>query len=296
MTLPRFDRNVTLAHHTTFRIGGPAKAFIKVTHQDQVIEAAWKAEGLGLPWQVIGAGSNLLVSDQGYDGAIIVFQDETPPRKNEDGTITVSGGASLSHLIEFATHQGASGLENLAGIPGTVGGAIAGNAGAYGSAISDRLRSVLLLDRNGGMMRMPVQELRFGYRTSSIRDSGKVVLEATFEMDAVSPEVIAKTVCERLEDRRCKHPDWKQVATAGSYFKNPMGSGGVRVAAGKLLEEAGCKGLKVGGASLWPTHANIIVTEDPSRAADVRTLAEMMVRMVEDKWGIGLVPEVLYLE
>lgn len=296
MTLPRFERNVPLSSHTTFRIGGPAKAFIEVSTPDQVVEAAWKAEGMGLPWQVIGQGSNILASDNGYSGAVIVFQDETPPRRENEGLITVSGGYPLSMLVEFMAACGAGGLENLIGIPGTVGGAIAGNAGAYGTAVSDPLVRVLLLDRNGGMKKVKSDELRFAYRSSSIKDGGEVVLEASFEVRKSSPEELQKVLHERMTDRRRKHPDWKEVPTAGSYFKNPLGNGGVRMAAGKLLEEAGCSGLRVGGAYLWPSHANIIVTERSARSRDVRALAEMMSRRVDEKCGIALTPEVVYLE
>ncbi len=296
MTLPRFKRNVALSSHTTFRIGGPAKAFIEVSTPDQVIEAAWKAEGMGLPWQVIGQGSNILASDSGYSGAIIVFQDPNPPRIEEDGAITVSGGHPLQSLVEFMAGCGAAGLQDLIGIPGTVGGAIAGNAGAYGTAVSDPLKSVLLLDRNGGMKRVKSDELRFAYRSSSIKERGEVVLEATFNVQKASPEELQQLLRERMADRRRKHPDWREVPTAGSYFKNPLGDGGVRMAAGKLLEEAGCKGLRVGGAYLWPMHANIIVTERDASARDVRALAEMMSRSVAEKCGIALTPEVVYLE
>lgn len=296
MTLPRFERNVALSTHTTFRIGGPAKAFIEVATPDEVVEAAWRAERLGLPWQVIGHGSNILASDNGYGGTIIVFKDQSAPRIKEDGSITVSGGHPLSQLVEFMAANGAGGLENLIGIPGTVGGAIAGNAGAYGTAVSDALQSVLLLDRNGGMKKVKNSELRFAYRSSSIREGGEVVLEATFNVRKASPEELRQLLRERMADRQRKHPDWREVPTAGSYFKNPLGNGGIRMAAGKLLEEAGCSGLRVGGAYLWPTHANIIVTEKDAHARDVRRLAEMMSRRVDEKCGIALTPEVVYLE
>jgi UDP-N-acetylmuramate dehydrogenase len=295
MSLPRFERNVPLSDHTTFRIGGPAAAFIEVASQDGVIEAAWKAEGMGLPWHVIGHGSNILASDKGYDGAIIVFKDLHPPTLHDDGNITVSGGFPLFDLVRFMAERGLTGIEDLAGIPGTVGGAIAGNAGAYGKSISDALASLLLLDRNGGMRRVSPAELFFAYRTSSLKGTGDVVLEATFRTSPADAHELMGIVEARLTDRRQKHPDHALIPTAGSFFKNPTNGDGSRIPAGKLLDDAGCKDLRVGGARLWHKHANIIVAESGTKASEVKELAEQMSQRVSEHHGIALVPEVVYL-
>ncbi|MFA5811180.1 MAG: UDP-N-acetylmuramate dehydrogenase [bacterium] len=296
MTLPRFERGVQLSTYTTFRIGGPATAFTIARSSDEVTEAAWKAEGQGLPWHVIGHGSNLLVSDNGFDGAVIVFRDERPPRLNCDGSVTVSGGAALHSLVDFMAINGLSGLENLVGIPGTVGGAICGNAGAYGTAISERLVSVVLLDRMGGMRHAVPEELMFAYRSSTLRVNNEVVLEATFFAEHADPSEIRQAIEERLADRCHKHPDPSRVPTAGSYFKNPPSDNGRRMPAGQLLEEAGCKDMRVGGAHLWHSHANIIVTDGNATAKDVRNLASEMANRVEERFGLRLMPEVIYLE
>lgn len=292
---PFFERGVKLADHTTFRIGGPVQAFYEAHCADEVVEAAWKAEGMGLPWRVIGHGSNILASDDGYPGAVIVYRDERPPLLGSDLTVKASAGLTLLSLINFMAESGFSGIEELAGIPGTLGGAIAGNAGAYGKAIGERVESVLLLDRNGSMRRVGTNDLKFSYRWSSIKESGFVILEATLRAELSDPAEIRRTISEKLADRACKHPDPGVVGTAGSFFKNPTAPDGSRIAAGKLLEEAGCKNLKVGGAHLWRSHANIIVADADTKSSDVKKLSEEMAERVSKRFGIDLTPEVLFL-
>lgn len=295
MSQPLFERGVPLSGHTTFRIGGPAQAFIEANSADAVVEATWRAEGMGLPWQVMGHGSNILASDKGYAGAIIVFKDENASLINTDGTITASGGLALSRLVDSMASAGLGGLEDMAGIPGTVGGAIAGNAGAYGRAIGDRVISVLLLDRNGSVHKACREDIKFSYRWSSIKENGSVILEATLSANRRSPAEINRLIQARLDDRGGKHPDPTVVGTAGSFFKNPTDENGRRIAAGKLLEEAGCQDLNVGGATLWRSHANIIVTSGNATARDVRDLAARMAAMVSEHSGIELKPEVSFL-
>jgi UDP-N-acetylmuramate dehydrogenase len=271
------------------------QAFYEAHCADEVVEATWKAEGMGLPWQVIGHGSNILASDEGYPGAVIVFHDERPPVVGVDGTVTASGGLTLSSLINFMAESGCSGLEELAGIPGTVGGAIAGNAGAYGKAIGESVESVLLLDRNGTMRRVGRDDLKFAYRWSSIKENGFVVLEARIRSELAEPAGIRRTIAERLADRANKHPDPNKVNTAGSFFKNPTNEEGKRIAAGHLLEEAGCGDLSFGGAKLWHSHANIIVADADTKATDVKRLSDEMAERVSKRFGIELTPEVSFL-
>lgn len=296
MSLPCFQSGVRLAEHTTFRIGGTARAFYVARSAEEVVEAVWKAESVGMAWYVIGHGSNILASDSGLSSAVIAFKDDRPPVINPDSTITVSGGLGLWELANFCAANGLSGLENLAGIPGTVGGAIAGNAGAYGTSIGELVRSALLLDKNGNIQKSETCEIAFTYRGSSIRASGKIVLEATLALWRRDVHEIESMMAKRLMDRRNKHPDCTKVSTAGSYFKNPELKDGTRVAAGKLLEQAGCKDLRVGNAHPWPTHANIIVTDGASSAAEVLELTNRMTERVAQIHGMSLVPEVVYLE
>ncbi|MBN1283151.1 MAG: UDP-N-acetylmuramate dehydrogenase [Proteobacteria bacterium] len=296
MSQPCFQSGIRLADHTTFRLGGAARAFCEARTAREVVEGVWKAESMGMGWYVIGHGSNILASDDGYNGTVISFKDSTSPALNRDGTVTVSGGYSLRELIEFCACKGLAGLENFSGIPGTVGGAIAGNAGAYGSSMGEMVGSILLLDRNGNMRKAEGPSLSFTYRSSSIRERGEVVLDATIALRRGDAAEIRALMQKRLSDRRAKHPDPATVATAGSFFKNPTLGDGTRVAAGRLLEQAGCKDLRVGGARPWHTHANIIVTEGPSSASEVMELAKIMSEKVGRVHGIELATEVVYLE
>lgn len=285
-----------LINYTTLRIGGPARMLIEAETSDELIAAAKSAADAGLLWRVIGHGSNILASDRGISGAIIIFKNMEPPVISGDGLVRVSAGMPLSELVAALSSQGLSGLENLAGIPGTVGGAIAGNAGAYGSAIGDILKSAVVLARDGNVKTVAASELFFSYRASILKQTLETVIEAEFKTSPSDPALLKKTAESRLADRAQKHPDCKTVPTAGSWFKNPPGSGGKRIAAGRLLEETGCKQLRVGGAFVWPKHANIIVTDGSATSEHVRELANDMARRVEEGFGIKLEWEVAYLE
>jgi len=291
-----FARGEPLSSFTTFRIGGPAAALTKATTADEVVAAAERANAMGLPWRVIGRGSNILVADEGLDAAVIVFQSAEPPQISNDGHVVVSGGFPLAELVSLLALKGLAGLEDLAGIPGTVGGAIAGNAGAYGKAIGNLVGSVRLLGRDGRARELAGHELQFAYRHSVLKETTEAILDATLATSPGDATLLMGTVEMRLADRRAKHPDHLVVPTAGSYFKNPMSPEGRPIAAGKLLEEAGCKGLRSGGAHQWHKHANIIVTDGNTKAADVLSLAAQMSERVYEHSKIQLSPEVSYLE
>ena len=285
-----------MAGQTTLRIGGAAELCAFCAAQDQVAQAIHRANAQGTPWRVLGHGSNILAADEGVSGAVIFFCDETAPHITPDGSVTVSGGYSLFDLVTLLARKGYAGIENLAGIPGTVAGAIAGNAGAYGTTIGDLVRSVKLINRAGRVYDAKPEELGFVYRHSRIKDMGDAILEATIATSPQSPEPLLATIEERLTDRRKKHPDYRMIPTAGSYFKNPPGGeNGHHIAAGKLLEEAGCKEFAVGGARLWHRHANIIINNGKATASDVRKLAAMMREKIESAFKITLEPEVTYL-
>lgn len=249
-----------------------------------------------MPWRLLGHGSNVLVPDEGLAGATIVFRDETPPTRLDDRRVSASGGLALHDFVLFLAELGLGGLETLAGIPGTVGGAIFGNAGAYGTAIGERVRRVRLLMSDGSAREVAGDELGFTYRHSRLKKEPAAVIEATIELAPADRGHLLKTVEEKLADRAAKHPDWKVTPTAGSWFKNiKRGNGTIAAAAGRLLEEAGCKTLRVGGAFLWHKHANIVVTDGRASAADVRELTRRMRERVLERFGIQLVPEVCCL-
>jgi UDP-N-acetylmuramate dehydrogenase len=295
MVQPVFQSDVPLSRHTTFRIGGPARYFLIARNSGEVAEAVLAARKMGLPWWIIGHGSNILAADEGFNGAVIAFRDDSMPRTDPSGTVSVSGGTALRMLVEYMAGNGMGGLEDLAGIPGTVGGAIAGNAGAYGTPISNSLIRALIMDNDGKVADVARDTLVFDYRSSSVKDAGSIVLEATFAARPTDVATLARTVTERLADRARKHPDPELVSTAGSYFKNPLGQDGKRIAAGRLLEEAGCKEFQIGGARLWHSHANIIVADQGTRAADVMRLAREMAARVGERLDVELLPEVQFL-
>lgn len=295
MPFDGFRELVPLARYTTFRIGGPAALLAEVSTAEEVVEAAANAGKMGVLWQVIGHGSNILAGDGTIDKAVIVFKDKTPPKILPDGQVEVSAGCPLSYLVDFLAYKGRGGLECLAGIPGTVGGAVAGNAGAYGTTIGERVVSATILNRNGNVRTIPAKDFSFDYRHSMIKETGDVILKVIFKTYAEDSHILRAILVGKLIDRRLKHPDPMFVPTAGSFFKNPKGKDGNRTAAGKMLEEAGCKELRVRGAYPWPRHANIIITDGKASANDVKMLAQEMARRVEDKFGARLSPEVCYL-
>lgn len=285
----------SLSNYTTLRIGGPAEFLALAPSAGVLCVAARDARRRRMPWRLLGHGSNVLAPDEGLAGTTIVFRDETPPTRLDDRRVSVSGGFALHDFILFLAERGLGGLEALAGIPGTVGGAIFGNAGAYGTAIGDRVRRVRLLTREGSVREIAGDELEFSYRHSRLKEEPAAVIEATIELAPADRGRLLEAVEEKLADRAAKHPDWKTTPTAGSWFKNIKRDDGTVVAAGRLLEEAGCKELRVGGAFLWQSHANIVVTDGHASAADVRELTAQMAARVLDRFGIQLVPEVCCL-
>ena len=284
-----------LSAFTTLRIGGAASALFEARSPDSVMAAARRASSLGLPWRVLGEGSNVLASDEGVSSAVIIFRDDDAPQVHPDGLVRVSGGFPLSLLVSFLCGRGFGGFESLAGIPGTVGGAIAGNAGAYGRCVGERLRKATLLSQDGLVREVTAEEMGFSYRHSRLKESHEAVLEALFETEPCDAAPLMRIMQEKLADRAGKHPDYTQVPTAGSWFKNVRRDDGSMVAAGKLLEEAGCLGLKVGGALLWHKHANIVVTDGAATARDILSLTGEMAARVRERFGIELSPEVCWL-
>jgi len=289
-----FKSNVPLAEHTTLRIGGPARFFCRARYAWEVEHAVDTALSHGIPWILIGEGSNILVPDEGIDAAVIAFHSDTPPSIDKQERVIVSGGTSLNELVYFCASQGYSGFETLAGIPGTVGGAIAGNAGAYGSTISDYLQSVRLLTPDGSSKNVSADQLAFEYRTSRLRSSSEIVLQATFQPKRGQCTSLISVIEETLIDRHGKHPNYRHYPTVGSFFKNlpPLPGTSRRRAAGKLLEEVGAKNLRKGDAGLWHAHANIVINYGRASAGDVKSLTDEMSRLVHERFGIALEPEI----
>jgi len=287
-------QEVPLAEHTTIRIGGPARYLCVARTTEQLGRAMKAASDLGLGLQVLGGGSNVLFSDSGFDGLVLVVG---PGRVELDGVrMWAEAGAPYADLVRLAARKGLAGLSFAAGIPGTVGGALWGNAGAYGKAIGDLLVGAVVVGADGRRRQVTRDELRLGYRTSALAETGEVVESVTLELEPGEPQAIWAEVEGNLRRRRERLPG-PELPSAGSFFKNlpPPAPGESRVPAGKLLDECGCKGLRVGDAMVYERHANVIVNVGRATAAQVLQLAREMRRRVRERFGVALEPEVRIL-
>ncbi len=287
-----FDK--PLAPLTSYRTGGPAKFFIAVSSSEQLAAAVKSARELKLPFFVIGGGSNLLVSDSGYDGLVIKVAIKSMA-VSEGTRIECGAGEELMALVDFATANGLTGLEFAAGIWGTVGGAIYGNAGAYGGEIKDIVSTLALVDSEGNMKTVGPDYCRFGYRDSYLKVTREIVTTAVFQLKRGDKLSIGNKVDEILALRRERHPT--QGHSAGCFFKNipdPDEEFG-KLPAGRLLDQVGAKDLSVGGAAVFEKHANIIVNKGGATSKDIRKLADTMKKRVLDEFGITLEEEVIQL-
>jgi UDP-N-acetylmuramate dehydrogenase len=284
--------DVPLAGYTTFNIGGPAWALVVPENIEAVATLVNGCQGEDLRWCVIGGGSNLLIADKGFPGLVIAMGREMAGIKQlgKDGNgntlVEVAAGCSLARLLNWCAEQQQVGLEFAAGIPGTVGGAVVMNAGAQGREIKDVLVSVLLLE-DGKIISRRREDLVFGYRYWQ-RPAGVVVLGATFAFAAGESAMIKETCRGYLEARRDKQP--VGLASGGSFFKNPDSA-----PAGRLIEEAGLKGTRVGGALVSEVHANFIVNTGDATAADIISLMKLVRSRVREMHGVELEPEVEFL-
>lgn len=281
--------DVQMAKHTTFRIGGPAKYFLTPHTIEGVKMAVCICKEMDIPYYILGNGSNLLVSDSGYSGAIIQLYKNFSQVVIENETIVrVQAGALLSAIAKTAYHYGLSGMETLSGIPGTVGGAVVMNAGAYGGEIRDVLVEVTVLDAEGQIQVIPADQLELGYRTSLIAKRGDIVLEAVLSLERGEKEKIGVRMEELREQRVIKQP--LSYPSAGSTFKRPEG-----YFAGKLIQDAGLSGYQVGGAKVSEKHCGFVVNVGNATAYDVFRLIQDVKNKVWEKDHILLEPEIKML-
>jgi UDP-N-acetylmuramate dehydrogenase len=290
--------------HTTFRIGGPADFFHVARGPERLVAALRAGHELGLPVFLLGGGSNLLVSDAGLRG--LVVRNACEEIEFEGAVTRVACGADLLGFIERCRDRSLAGLEFAAGIPGTIGGALYGNAGCYGRDIGSHVIDCTHATPDGATIETrPAAWYEFGYRDSRLKRDPRVLLSCRLQLAPGEREAIQREMDEKLELRRVKHPDWRSEPTAGSYFKNlppdwqrpgaKHSPGTRRVAAGQLLEECGCRGLRVGDAVVFARHANMIVNAGQASAADVLALAEEMKSRVRERFGVTLEEEVMFL-
>ena len=286
------SENVPLAALSTFGIGGPADFFFEARSADELNRALNLAAKERYPFYVIGGGSNMLFDDAGFRG--LVIRNRLEGQERRDNRLRVFSGTGLGALLKEMLSSGLSGLEFLAGIPGTVGGAVHGNAGAFGSSIGDFLEEATVLAPGGRPRTVPRRDLGFGYRLSSLQTDRGVVLEAVLLCSDGDRKGSEEKIKDILEKRRTKHPPYG-TACAGSYFKNPCSPSGEKVAAGRLLEQAGARVLSVGDAAVYENHCNFVINKGNARSRDVLRLAEDLKDRVFRKFGVRLEEEVIYL-
>jgi len=285
-----------LAAHTTFRIGGPADAFVRANDRQSLVRVLQFCRANGVPWWVLGRGSNVLVSDQGLRGVVVILGGELGGIRVQDAAgrepgkavaVRAGAGAMLDEVATVAEKEGLVGAEFLAGIPGTIGGGLQSNAGAFGRSLGDIVTSVAVLDRDGSALELSGSDLRREYRQPMV-ERGLVAVEVTMELAEGRPEPTADIRAQRW----AKHP---KEPSAGSFFRNPVAADGARTPAGRLIDQCGLKGRAVGGARVSEKHANFIINTGRARFADVYQLAQVVKAHVEEETGILLEEEVQYL-
>jgi len=278
------SQNEPLSRYTTLRVGGPTRLLVLADTLHDLMMTLDECAEESVAWSVIGKGSNLLVSDAGYDGVMIQLGTDFRRMKRDGDNLQAGAAMPLPLLVQAALREELGGLAFAVGIPGTLGGAIAGNAGAHGNWIGDLVHSVTLYGPYGKLRHCDRSELRFDYRISSIT-SDDVIVEALLALEAADPAQVRGEMERYFKKRKLTQPTG--LPSAGSVFKNPAGQ-----PAGKLIEQAGLKGLQVGGARVSLRHANFIVNAGSARAADVYALVKMVQEKVLAASGVRLELEI----
>lgn len=291
------ESKALLSKYTTFKLGGACKGLFhceKPSDLEQTIHHLLKNKEKFI---LIGGGSNLVVSDEGLDCYVVRFVSASPIIKHQGHELHVAASTNLDDLALFAVQNGLDGLTYTSGIPGTVGGAIVGNAGAFGRQVGDVLKSVTVITLKGEKKVLQNEELGFSYRDSRLKQTGDIVLEAVFKVSPADSKSLQSEREQILAQRHEKHPDLKIHPCAGSFFRNiePTSKAGKRQATGWFLEEAGGKALSYGGAKIFDKHANIIVKGENCRAQDVFELSKLMQELVKKHFQLDIVREVRFV-
>lgn len=274
-----------MCKHTTFRVGGNATYFVAPESAEQVKNVIQVCEKNQIPFYVIGNGSNLLVSDEGFSGVILQICSKMDRYEMKEGKIKVQAGALLTKVANRVSKEGYAGMEFAVGIPGTVGGAVAMNAGAYGGEIKDVITSALVLTKEGEIIRLDKDELNLGYRSSAVVEQEYVVLEVEFQLEKGDVEEIKARCNENTRARMEKQP--LEYPSAGSTFKRPEG-----YFAGKLIMDAGMKGYTVGGAQVSEKHCGFVINKGQATARDVVDVITRVQEKVQKIFGVTLETEV----
>ena len=281
--------NEPMKKHTTFRIGGEAACFVRIENEDQ-LAAVWKClQKKQVPVLVLGNGSNLLVSDEGFSGVVLEICDKMNAIRVEGTKMVVQAGALMSKIAREAYDKGLAGFEFAAGIPGTIGGGVVMNAGAYGGELKHVITSVKMLSPTGELVTFSNEEMEFGYRTSIIKKQPYIVVEVTLQLQEGDKTQILALMEDLAFKRRDKQP--LEYPSAGSTFKRPEG-----YFAGELIMKAGLRGYQVGGAQVSEKHCGFVINTGGATAKDVLDLMEHVKETVMDTFGVELEPEVIVIK
>lgn len=277
--------NEPMKKHTTFKVGGPADIFVQLSNADELREILSSAKEYDMPVYIIGNGSNLLVGDLGYRGLIVQIYKNMNEIQVDGNQMKIQAGALLSAIAKKALEYSLGGFEFASGIPGTLGGAVAMNAGAYGGEMKHVIQKATVLTRDGELKELTVDELQLGYRKSIIIDKDYIVLEAVLELFPAEKASIQAKMKECAQARKSKQP--LEYPSAGSTFKRPVG-----YFAGKLIDDAGLRGFSYGGAQVSEKHCGFVINKDHATAKDIVILMKEVNRIVTKKFGVSLEPEV----
>lgn len=281
----KIKEDVLLSPFCTFQIGGLADFFLEAKSTEEVLEGIDWAEERDLPFFVFGGGSNLLFDDGGFRG--LVIRVKSTGLRVEGEEVVADSGVLMAKVVLAAAEAGLTGLEAWNGLPGTVGGAVRGNAGCFEVECKDVLKSAEVWLPGEGVKTMKASDFEYGYRHSKLKENGGVVLSATFKLTKGDSAEIKKRMMEIARSRIQKQPPG---SSTGSFFKNPVGDH-----AGRLIEAAGLKGKRLGKAQISDQHANFFLNTGGATAADILALAELVEKTVEEKFGVRLEREVVYV-
>ncbi|MBR4981907.1 MAG: UDP-N-acetylmuramate dehydrogenase [Lachnospiraceae bacterium] len=280
--------NEPMKKHTSFRVGGPAKVFLTVHSEEVLAKIMVALKERKLPYFVLGNGSNLLVSDQGYDGVMIYLGEEFASVEVQGNKIKAGAAAFLGKVARKALEEELTGLEFAAGIPGSLGGGAVMNAGAYGGELSQVVTRIRAMDQLGNIVLLEKEEFAMGYRTSVFKTKPYVILEVEMELEKGNPTEILGKMNEYTKARIEKQP--LEYPSAGSTFKRPEG-----YFAGKLIMDAGLRGFSVGDAQVSEKHCGFVINKGNATASEIRTLMDEVVKKVKEQFGVELEPEVILL-
>lgn len=276
----------SLAAHTTFRVGGAADCLIELETQEQLLQVYNYLRMVGIPFFVLGNGSNTLVNDAGYHGVVLQIGKKMSTIRVEGNRITAQAGALLSQTARAAWEHGLTGMEFASGIPGTVGGGVVMNAGAYGGEMSQIVTGVTVVSSEGEVMNLSNASMEFGYRHSAIRHQPFIVTEVVFELEKGEPAQILARMDELAARRKEKQP--LEYPSAGSTFKRPEG-----YYAGELIMKAGMRGFQIGGARVSDKHCGFVVNMGNATAADILDVIGEVQERVKERFGVELEPEII---